>query len=267
MWGGVGRGKSMLMDLLYDQIAAPKDRQHFHAFMQWVHSEMAEVRKTGVDDAIKPVAAKLTDKIRFLAFDEMQITDITDAMIVGRLFEYLLSAGVVIVTTSNRPPGDLYKDGLNRQLFLPFIDLIRDRLEVHELTSEVDDRQGRLAGTPRYFSPNNAEARRQIDSVWQELTKGESHPLVLTVKNDGEMLLFGSFAGAKDDPAWAHNLRANPDIDVEVGTETFAARIEELSADDARAQCATTAANNETFAGYVESAAPREIPVFRVHRR
>ena len=92
-------------------------------------------------------------------------------------------------------------------------------------------------------------------------------PLVLTVKNDGEMLLFGSFAGAKDDPAWAHNLRANPDIDVEVGTETFAARIEELSADDARAQCATTAANNETFAGYVESAAPREIPVFRVHRR
>lgn len=91
-------------------------------------------------------------------------------------------------------------------------------------------------------------------------------PLVLTVKSDGEMLLFASFAGAKEDPAWAHNLRANPEIDVEVGTEQFAARVEELPADEAKAACATTAANNETFAGYVESAAPREIPVFRVHR-
>ena len=91
-------------------------------------------------------------------------------------------------------------------------------------------------------------------------------PLALTVKADGEMLLFGSFAGAKDVPAWAHNLRANPNIDVEVGTEQFAARVEELSADDAKATCATTAANNTTFAGYVESAAPRDIPVFRIHR-
>ena len=91
-------------------------------------------------------------------------------------------------------------------------------------------------------------------------------PLVLTVKGDGEMLLFASFAGAKEDPAWAHNLRANPEIEVEVGTEQFAARIEELPPDEAKAACATTAANNETFAGYVESAAPREIPVFRVQR-
>jgi len=91
-------------------------------------------------------------------------------------------------------------------------------------------------------------------------------PLVLTVKKDGEMLLFASFAGSKEDPAWAHNLRANPEIDVEVGTEQFATRIEELSAADAKEACSITASNNETFAGYVESAAPRDIPVFRIHR-
>jgi len=94
MWGGVGRGKSMLMDLLYDLVEVPKQRRHFHAFMQWVHSEMTEARKRGVDDAIAPVAAKLAADVRFLAFDEMQITDITDAMLVGRLFEALFAAGV-----------------------------------------------------------------------------------------------------------------------------------------------------------------------------
>ena len=91
-------------------------------------------------------------------------------------------------------------------------------------------------------------------------------PLVLTVKKDGEMVLFGSFAGASKDPAWAHNLRANPEIDVEVGTEKYAVRIEEMSADEAKEACRITASNNDTFKGYMESAAPRDIPVFRVHR-
>ncbi|CAG0911140.1 unnamed protein product, partial [Cyprideis torosa] len=162
MWGGVGRGKSMLMDLLFEAVEVPKQRSHFHAFMQWVHAEMNAARKMGVDDAIAPVAAKLASDGRFLAFDEMQISDITDAMIVGRLFEALFEAGVVIVTTSNRHPNDLYKNGLNRALFVPFIDLIRDRLEVHELVSPTDYRQGRLAGTPTYFTPVNAEARAEI---------------------------------------------------------------------------------------------------------
>lgn len=188
MWGGVGRGKSMLMDLLYENVDAPKQRQHFHAFMQWVHTEMAKARKTGVDDAIKPVAAKLTSDIRFLAFDEMQITDITDAMIVGRLFEALFAAGVVIVTTSNRPPDDLYKDGLNRQLFVPFIDLIKDRLVVHELASDTDYRQGRLAGTDRYFTPVNAESRTAMAKVWDELTHGQSDALTLHVKGRNVVL-------------------------------------------------------------------------------
>jgi len=182
MWGGVGRGKSMLMDLLFEAVDVPKQRRHFHAFMQWVHAEMNAARKQGVDDAIAPVAAKLAGEVRFLAFDEMQITDITDAMIVGRLFQALFAAGVVIVTTSNRHPDALYKNGLNRALFLPFIELIKERMVVHELSSVTDYRQGRLAGTPTYFTPAGAEARQAIDAAWNELTGGRSDPLTLHVK-------------------------------------------------------------------------------------
>ncbi len=182
MWGGVGRGKSMLMDLLYDLVEAPKQRRHFHAFMQWVHTEMTAARKTGVDDAIAPVAAKLAAEVRFLAFDEMQISDITDAMIVGRLFEALFKAGVVIVTTSNRPPDDLYKDGLNRQLFLPFIALLKDRMVVHELASATDYRQDRMAGQPSYFTPIDAAARKAIADIWARLSNGKAEELVLHVK-------------------------------------------------------------------------------------
>ena len=192
MWGGVGRGKSMLMDLLYDTVDVPKQRSHFHAFMQWVHGAIAQARKDGVDDAIAPVAAELAGRVRFLAFDEMQISDITDAMIVGRLFEALFAAGVVVVTTSNRVPDDLYKDGLNRQLFLPFIGLLKDRMEVHELASDVDYRQTVLEGTQSYFTPNNAAARAQIDVVWDQLVNGDAKPLTLRVK--GRDVVLPAFA-------------------------------------------------------------------------
>lgn len=182
LWGGVGRGKSMLMDLLYDTVEAPKQRSHFHAFMQWVHGAIAEARKDGVDDAIAPVASELAGRVRFLAFDEMQISDITDAMIVGRLFEALFAAGVVVVTTSNRVPDDLYKDGLNRQLFLPFIALLGKRMEIHELASDVDYRQTVLEGSPSFFTPNDADARAALDEIFEKLTKGEAKPLNLRVK-------------------------------------------------------------------------------------
>lgn len=184
LWGGVGRGKSMLMDLFVESLGdIPARRVHFHAFMQEIHTAMHEARKTGVDDAIAPVAADVAARVRVLAFDEMQITDITDAMIVGRLFEALFADGVVVITTSNRIPDDLYKDGLNRNLFLPFIDLLKERMEVVELISPTDYRQDRLAGSPVYFSPIDHEARRAMDAVWHDLTGGEAEPLVLTVKS------------------------------------------------------------------------------------
>lgn len=185
LWGGVGRGKSMLMDLFAANTEQPaKRRVHFHAFMQEIHAGMHEARKTGVDDALAPVAAKVAADLRLLAFDEMQINDITDAMIVGRLFQMLMDAGVMIVTTSNRPPEDLYKDGLNRALFLPFIALLREKMEVIHLESAVDYRQHRLTGAQVYFHPADSAARQAIDGLWAELTGGDpGAPLVLTVQS------------------------------------------------------------------------------------
>ena len=178
LWGGVGRGKSMLMDMFAQNMGdVPTRRVHFHAFMQEIHNAMHEVRKTGVDDAIAPVAANIAATVRLLAFDEMQITDITDAMIVGRLFQALFSAGVVVVTTSNRPPDDLYKDGLNRSIFLPFIELIKARMEVEELISPHDYRQNRLAGAQSYFTPVNTESRTAMDAVWADLAGGPGDEL------------------------------------------------------------------------------------------
>lgn len=182
LWGGVGRGKSMLMDLFADSVTVPKRRVHFHAFMQEIHAGLHEARKTTVADALVPVAKQVSESVRLLAFDEMQISDITDAMIVGRLFQALFKAGVVVVTTSNRAPDDLYKDGLNRQIFLPFIDLIKDRLVVRELTSPNDYRQGRLEGEQVYFTPVGPTTHAQIDSIWQTLTGGREDPLVLHVQ-------------------------------------------------------------------------------------
>ena len=172
LWGGVGRGKSMLMDLFCDHTdIVQKRRVHFHAFMQDIHHGLHEARKRNVEDALEPVAEAITQSTRLLAFDEMQINDITDAMIVGRLFEKLLAAGVLIVTTSNRPPEDLYKTGLNRALFLPFIDMLRQRLQVVELESPHDYRQHCLTGAQVYFHPAG-KAQSDISAIWKDLTGG-----------------------------------------------------------------------------------------------
>jgi cell division protein ZapE len=182
LWGGVGRGKSMLMDMFYAATAIPsKRRVHFHAFMQEIHHGMHTARQRGVEDPLTPVADTITADLRLLAFDEMQITDITDAMIVGRLFEKLFSAGVVVVTTSNRPPQDLYKDGLNRAIFMPFIDMLSAHMNVVELASATDYRQHRLAGAQVYFHPA-VRAKQAIASIWTDLTGGAmAHPLILPV--------------------------------------------------------------------------------------
>ncbi len=184
LWGGVGRGKSMLMDLFAEATdISQKRRVHFHAFMQEIHKGIHEARKKGVDDPIVPVADAVIAGTRLLAFDEMQITDITDAMIVGRLFERLFAAGVVIVTTSNRPPEDLYKDGLNRAIFLPFIDMLNTRMQVVGLASPNDYRQHRLAGAQVYFHPAST-AKGEINAIWSDLT-GAAAGAVLALPVNG----------------------------------------------------------------------------------
>jgi cell division protein ZapE len=182
LWGGVGRGKSMMMDLFVDAVAEfPVRRVHFHAFMQDIHAEMHKARANGAKDALAPVAEKVATGVRVLALDEMQITDITDAMIVGRLFEALFAAGVIVVTTSNRVPDDLYKNGLNRQLFVPFIDQIKQQMQVVEIVSPLDYRQDRLQGGQVYFHPISAETRATMQSIWIDLTGGPAAPLDLYV--------------------------------------------------------------------------------------
>ena len=182
LYGGVGRGKSMLMDLFFDSAPiAKKRRVHFHAFMQEVHGGIAAARKSYQKDPIEPVAERIADEATLLCFDELQIGDITDAMIVGRLFDKLFSRGVVIVSTSNRHPDDLYKDGLNRQLFLPFIERIKERLEVFHLVSKTDYRQNRLAGGKVYFTPLNTSTQQDMDKAWEAYALCKGKPLVLNV--------------------------------------------------------------------------------------
>ncbi|SMO79524.1 cell division protein ZapE [Paracoccus laeviglucosivorans] len=184
LWGGVGRGKSMLMDLIMDAAPMPQKRRvHFHEFMQEIQAGLNAARQRGEQDAVRPVAKKVAAETRLLCFDEMQITDIADAMIVGRLFQILLEEGVTIVTTSNRVPEDLYKNGLNRQLFLPFIALIRERMEVVELASATDHRQDRAEGGQVWFAPADAMATAQMNKLWREETGGvPPTPLVLEIK-------------------------------------------------------------------------------------
>ena len=182
LWGGVGCGKSMLMDMFARGLQGQVRRVHFHGFMQEVHAGIAKAKRAGARDAIHPVAQSMGDGITCLAFDEMQITDITDAMLVGRLFECLFEAGISIVVTSNRRPTDLYKDGLNRQLFLPFIALLQDKMLVHELASPTDYRQNRLARQKSYFSPLGMQTTSAMDAVWYELAGGPGQEINLEIK-------------------------------------------------------------------------------------
>jgi len=169
--GDVGRGKTMLIDLFFGQVhVSPKRRVHFHPFMQDVHGRLHAARKAHHRDAIAPVAKAIAGEAQLLCLDEMQITDIADAMIVGRLFEGLMAAGTVIVTTSNLPPDGLYRDGLNRQLFLPFIRLIGERLEVISLDSLTDYRLGRVKGHETFLTPISPETDRLLQDLWTRLT-------------------------------------------------------------------------------------------------
>jgi cell division protein ZapE len=171
IWGGVGRGKSMLMDLFFGAVnVAPKRRVHFHEFMLEVHGAIHAAREASGEDPIPQVAKWLAGRARLLAFDEMQVKDIADAAILSRLFTALFAAGVTIVTTSNRVPEDLYKDGLNRQLFLPFIALIRERTEVITLDGPTDYRLARMAGAVTWHVPNGDAATAALSETFFRLT-------------------------------------------------------------------------------------------------
>ena len=171
MWGGVGRGKSMLMDLAFHCIPyAPKRRVHFHEFMQEVHERLRVERAKEQGDPIPPLARAIAAEAKLLCFDEMVINNSADAMILSRLFSQLLEAGVTVVTTSNRPPQDLYLNGLNRELFLPFIALIERELKVVPLNGPTDYRLDRLGGMPTWYVPNGPAATEALREAFFRLT-------------------------------------------------------------------------------------------------
>ncbi len=179
LWGSVGRGKTMLMDLFFDSLAGgSKRRVHFHAYMAEVHERIHDWRQklkrgeVAGDDPIRPVAADLAAEARILCFDEFAVVDIADAMILGRLFTALFEHGVIVVATSNVPPDDLYKDGLNRTLFLPFIELLKERTDVLHLDARTDFRLEKLGDSPVYFAPADAAAAVAIDGIFARLTRG-----------------------------------------------------------------------------------------------
>ncbi len=187
--GAVGRGKTMLMDLFFDALPAERKRRaHFHDFMRDVHRRIQERRaavRAGTargEDPFPPVAAAIAAEAPILCFDEFAVTDIADAMILGRLFDALFAAGVVVVATSNVAPADLYKDGLKRENVLPFIALIEARMDVVRLDARTDFRLEKLAGAPVWMAPLSAETARAMDAAWHRVVgTAEPGPVTLDV--------------------------------------------------------------------------------------
>ncbi|KQR79157.1 ATPase [Rhizobium sp. Leaf341] len=190
LYGGVGRGKTMLMDLFFDTVPiARKRRAHFHEFMAEVqdrifkHRQKLKNGETKDADPMPPVAADIYAEARLLCFDEFSVTDIADAMILSRLFGELFKRGCVLVATSNVEPGDLYRNGLNRALFLPFVDLLRAHADVVPLDTETDYRLEKTSGLPVWSSPLNEASRKALDASWTKATLGlHPGPVDLTLK-------------------------------------------------------------------------------------
>jgi cell division protein ZapE len=190
IWGEVGRGKTMLMDLFFaDCPVKRKRRVHFHAFMVEVHDRLRGYRnklkfgEISEGDPVSLTADDLCDEAWVLCFDEFHVTDIADAMILGRLFTRLLERGVVVVATSNVEPSELYREGLNRALFLPFIDLLNARLDVLRLEARTDFRLEKLINVPVWYVPADDAATKALDSAWRRITGGQqAHAIELSVK-------------------------------------------------------------------------------------
>lgn len=196
IWGPVGRGKSMLLDLFFEAAPVKKKRRvHFHEFMQARHAFLREARAkfskdsgAGQDQLIAEAAKQVASEARLLCFDEIQVTDIADAMILGRLFERLFADDVVIVATSNRVPDDLYKNGLNRQLFTPFIEMLKAKLDVVELSGPHDYRLRQLMAAPVWYAPLGSAAGEKLDQAWRRLTASAT-PHAVTLDVGGRALV------------------------------------------------------------------------------
>lgn len=175
MYGGVGRGKSFLMDCFYDAVPVQrKTRLHFHEFMREVHRELGKLQ--GVADPLQVLGAKMAQRFRLICFDEFHVADVTDAMILHRLLESLFNNGVGFVTTSNFKPDELYPNGLHRDRILPAIDLLNQKLEVLNVDHGVDYRQRSMEQMPTYITPLGAEADRQMHEIFAQLTgSDETH--------------------------------------------------------------------------------------------
>ena len=171
LWGGVGRGKSMLMDLFFENVGINRKRRaHFHEFMLDIHARLKAERVKEKGDPIPPIVAALADEARLLCFDEMVVNNMADAAIMSRLFSGLIAAGVTVLTTSNRHPDDLYKDGLNRQLFLPFIALVKESLDIITLDGPTDYRRDRLGSAQIWLVPNGPAATAALSETFFRMT-------------------------------------------------------------------------------------------------
>ena len=209
MYGGVGRGKSMLMDWFYEAAEfTPKRRTHFHAFMLDIHERINAWRKLDKDgrrasphhvrgagdDPIAPVARAIASEAKLLCFDEFHVTDITDAMILSRLFEALwVNEGVVVIATSNRDPDTLYENGLNRNLFMPFINMMPEHLIIYAFDGDTDHRLRALTAAPVYHVPLNAVSKQAISAAWGRLTRGGT-PVLSELIVQGRTLSFPNTA-------------------------------------------------------------------------
>jgi cell division protein ZapE len=189
IWGSVGRGKTMLMDLFYETAPSPKRRVHFHGFLadahERIHAHRQALKRGEVkgDDPILPVADALAEEAKLLCFDEFTVTDIADAMILGRLFGALFQRGVTVVATSNVEPDRLYEGGLNRALFLPFVAELKDRVAVLRLDARTDFRLEKLGGASVYHVPADEAAREALDRAFTGLTgKPRGRPAQIRVK-------------------------------------------------------------------------------------
>lgn len=215
LWGGVGRGKSMLMDLFFAEAPVAAMRVHFHEFMGRVQDRLNEARKRrDVSNPIFPVAKQFASEARLICFDEFQVTQIADAMILAGLFADLFERGVTVVATSNRHPDDLYKDGLNRHLFLPFIELLKTQSQIFELASERDYRLERLTEAPVWYA--HAESAGALDRAFERLTLGATpQSCMLTVKGrkvpvtrEAAGVARFTFEELCAQPLWAEDYRA-----------------------------------------------------------